>query len=428
MQFPLPQTGEGIAECELVRWFVKEGDAIEQFEPLCEVQSDKATISITSRYDGVVEKLHWSVGDVIAVGANMVDIRLGGSAEDPDDAMRVGAPADSSAPAPAAAAGATSTVEEDIPPVRTATVSGGAVGALATPAVRAIAREHGINLGAVAGSGKSGRVVKEDILAFLNGTDARFAPAVRGAAPATAAPAVAPPAASDVVMPVRGYGRAMVKAMDAANAVPHFLFCDELRMDALRDVRHALVGAGALEGAKLTYLPLLIKALSVALTEHPRLNATANADCSEVTLRADHNVGVAMATPNGLVVPNIKAVQAKSVAGVARELARLQQLAKDNKLGENDLKDGTITVSNVGTIGGTYASPLLNLPEVAIVALGRVAPTPRYGASGELERHSIMPISWSADHRAVDGATMARMSARWKELVERPTELLLSLK
>lgn len=390
----------------------------------------QATISITSRYDGTVEKLHWVPGDVIAVGANMVDIRLAqgeapqaGGAEEP-------APQAKAAPAtPAAPAAAVTTA------IPAASPKSGGAAVLAAPAVRAIAREHSVDLSLLVGTGKGGRIIKEDILRYLRGEAPAATAAAAPAAPsAVAAPAATPaaaaaPAAQDTVVPIRGYGRAMVKTMTAANAVPHFNFMDELRMDELAAVRASLKGSPLLGGAKLTALPLLLKALSVALLEHPRLNATANADCTEVVLRANHNIGVAMATPSGLVVPNVKGVQAKSIGEIAAELERLQRLAHDSALPPEDLTDGTITVSNVGTIGGTYAAPLLNLPEVAIVALGRTQALPRFGADGEsVERHSLMPVSWSADHRVVDGASLASMSARWKHLVENPHELLASLK
>ena len=440
--FPLSDIGEGIAEVEVMRVFVKVGDTIDEFDPVFEVQSDKATVEITSRYAGVVKAVHYAEGDIVPTGSVLIDIETEGgddaTAEEPAAAPKADAP---SAP-PAADAAATA---------GSVSAAGQAALTLAAPAVRRIAREHNVDLSLVPGTGKDGRVLKGDILAFVeNGGKAPAAAAAPKAAEtarapaAAAAPAPAAPSASavperlpapagfaaaDVDEPLRGLRRAMAKSMTAAWAVPHFGYCDEVEMDAAAALRAQLKPLAAERGVKFSFMPILLKAISIALLDAPGLNAWVNEDCSTLTLKGSHNIGVAMDTPRGLIVPNVKDVQARSLMEVASELTRLQALAAAGQLGEEDLRDGTFALSNIGAIGGTYASPVIMQPQVAIGAIGKTQRLPRYAADGEtIVPTSIMRVSWSADHRVVDGATMARFSNRVKLLIENPTAMLSALR
>jgi len=308
---------------------------------------------------------------------------------------------------------------------------------LSTPATRALAKRSGIELSAVAGTGKGGRVTKEDVLAVLSG-EARPATAAPAAAPAAAAPAAAAPpkaaplpskpAAKDRVQPIRGIKKAMFAQMTAANLVPHFGYCDEVVMDELLSVRKQMKELAPKYGvAKFTLMPLIVKATSLALSQFPELNSSISAAGSEQIIKAAHNIGVAMDTPNGLLVPNIKDCHRRSLLEIAAELNRLQGDAAAGKLGMADLKGGTFTLSNIGNLGGTYTGPVINLPEVAIAGLGKTRPAPRYNSSGELVRAMVMQVSWSADHRVVDGATMARFSNAWIGYLENPSSMLLHL-
>lgn len=236
----------------------------------------------------------------------------------------------------------------------------------------------------------------------------------------------------------------MVRSMSAAWAAPHFGFSDEVAVDELMRARAALLPGAKAAGLRLSYMPLLLKALSMALTAFPQLNATVSEGATELTHRAAHNIGVAMDSPRGLIVPNIKGVQSLSVYGVARELARLQEAAAAGKLSEADLSHGTFTLSNIGNIGGTYLSPVLFAPQVAIGAIGKIAKQPRYlstlpplhqahhhrgdaGADPLVPAH-ILTVSWVADHRVVDGATLARFSNTWKGYLEAPLTMLADLR
>jgi 2-oxoisovalerate dehydrogenase E2 component (dihydrolipoyl transacylase) len=196
-------------------------------------------------------------------------------------------------------------------------------------------------------------------------------------------------------------------------------------MDGLIALRTSLKPAAASMGVKLSYLPLILKATSLALSQYPQLNAHANSDCSAVTHKASHNIGIAVDTPRGLLVPNIKNVQQLTIFEIAAEVQRLAELGQAGKLGADDLTGGTFTLSNVGSIGGTYTKPILVVPEVVIGAFGKFQKLPRYNEQDELVPTTIMNVSWSADHRVVDGATIARFSNLWKEMLESPGMMLV---
>jgi len=324
---------------------------------------------------------------------------------------------------------------------------------IATPAVRRIARENNIDLSDVQGSGKDGRVTKTDILSFISSGGTSGAridtapaqplssvppPSVQQAPSSPAPPAAPvhvhiPPAAQstsaqDVCVPVRGIKKIMVQTMTAATSVPHFGYCDEIEVDELMEVREELKKTAQERGVKLTYMPFMVKAASMALRSFPILNSHTNADCSEYTMKSDHNIGVAMDTPSGLVVPNIKCVQSLSILDIASELNRLQAAGREGQLAQADLKDGTFTLSNIGIVGGTYASPVVSLPEVAIGAIGKIQRVPRFGDNDEVVPVNIMNISWSADHRIIDGVTMASFSNVWKAYLENPRRMLLEMR
>jgi len=437
--FLLSDIGEGIAEVEVLQWFVKAGDNVDQFDKLCEVQSDKATVEITSPFVGSIASLAYEAGDVAKTGTPLLHYVVEGGAE----------PAAAAKPSEAAAAPISA---PEAAAMRTAPAGGGAK-VLAAPAARGLAKQHGIDLAMLAGTGKNGHVTKEDVLkvvaggalapsaaAALDALAAPAGPAVPAAAGAAAttrpppAPLAPPPRVAsggvraDVREPIRGIRKAMFNQMTAALAVPTFQFCDEAKMDALMAARMELKEVAAKYGVpKFTLMPLLIKATSLALAEFPILNSSISVDGSEVIVKGSHNIGLAMDTPTGLLVPNVKDVQSKSLLEIAQELGRLQADASAGKLGVADLKDGTFSISNIGNLGGTYTGPVVNLPEVAIVGLGKTRPSPRYDEAGNLVKVSVMQVSWTADHRIIDGATMARFSNAWIGYLEAPATMLLHL-
>ncbi|CAG0921069.1 unnamed protein product [Notodromas monacha] len=430
--FNLSDIGEGIREVVVKEWFVKEGDKVNQFDSICEVQSDKASVTITSRYEGVIKKLYHAVDDVALVGQPLVDIEQ--EAGDAPESLSVERIVDARVTTPGIVLD--SSVD----------VSRGSKG-LATPAVRRMCMENNVKLSDVFGTGKDGRVLKEDVLRFLGklerapstthpmDTDAsryfRFVPAE--STEKSVAPTVAKPTSvsigSDRTEPIKGFMKAMVRSMTAAMKIPHFGYCDEVDMTELVLLRKRLKTTADERGIKFSYMPFMVKAASLALNEFPVLNASVDDECERITYKAAHNIGIAMDTPVGLVVPNVKNVQGLSVLDIAVELSRLQALGAKGSLGTKDITGGTFTLSNIGSIGGTYAKPVIMPPEVAIGAIGRIQVLPRFNPeSGVLEKAHILHVSWSADHRVIDGATMARFSNLWRSYLENPAKMILDLR
>nr|AIN34710.1 fatty alcohol acetyltransferase [Agrotis segetum] len=412
--FKLSDIGEGIREVVIKEWFVKVGDKVQQFDNICEVQSDKAAVTITSRYDGVVTKLYHEVDQTALVGQPLVDIEVQGGADE----------GTSSAPEsiPAAAAKQESVADKSQK-----------VKILTTPSVRRIAAQFKVDLSSVKATGRNGRVLKEDMLAHLNiSSDKSNEIHEPSSISAMAIPLVPAQAKMEVmledrVVPVSGFTKAMVKSMTEAMKIPHFGYSDEYDVTKLVESRESLKKLAEAKGVKLTYMPIIIKATSLGLEQIPVLNSSLDSTCEHLTYKASHNIGVAMDTPNGLIVPVIKNVQAKTILEVARELNTLQEKGSKGQLGLSELTGGTFTLSNIGIVGGTYTKPVILPPQVAIGALGKIQALPRFDVEGNLRKAHILTVSFSADHRVIDGVTMARFSNLLKNYLENPYSLLLDL-
>ncbi|MFC3032058.1 dihydrolipoyllysine-residue acetyltransferase [Pseudoalteromonas fenneropenaei] len=419
--FILPDIGEGIVECEIVEWLVAVGDEIKEDQAVCDVMTDKALVQIPAKYDGVVEKLYYQKGDIAKVHSPLFQMRV-------TQAGHVGNSTVSAAPVSSTAVAATSS-EKSAVPVDAPIVNEKAV---ASPAVRRKARELGIDIRAVAGSGKNGRVYKEDIERFVKGgnTCAASAKSQATAACSTAQSSATANTATGGkrVEPIKGIKAAMAKQMVASvSTIPHFTYSDEIDLTNLIALRTSLKDEYAKQGVKLTMMPFFIKALSLAIKAYPVLNSQVNSDCTELTYFDDHNIGMAVDSKIGLLVPNIKACQTKSIVEVANEVSRLTDAARDGRVAPDDLKGGTISISNIGAIGGTTATPIINKPEVAIVALGKLQHLPRFNDKGEVEARAIMQVSWSGDHRVIDGGTIARFNNLWKAYLEEPAKMMMAM-
>ncbi|PIN00559.1 Dihydrolipoamide transacylase (alpha-keto acid dehydrogenase E2 subunit) [Handroanthus impetiginosus] len=396
---PLAQTGEGIAECELLKWFVQEGDQVEEFQPLCEVQSDKATIEITSRYNGRVSKILHVPGNIVKVGETLLKMVVDENAFSDQcvEASEVIKTQDSNIS------------ESDVAEsgLRKAKIGG----VLSTPAVRNLAKQLSVNIEDVCGTGKDGRVLKEDVLNYA---------ACEGILKETSSsaeqypqedqrfPEVSPTHRweyEDRAIPLRGFQRAMVKSMTLAAKIPHFHYVEEINCDTLIELKASLQSENTDPGVSCF-----------------------NEELQEVTVKGSHNIGIAMATRHGLVVPNIKKVQSLSILEITKELSRLQELAQANKLSSDDISGGTITLSNIGAIGGKFGSPLINVPEVSIIAMGRIQKIPQFDEDGIVYPASIMTVNIGADHRVLDGATVAKFCNEWKLLIEKPELLMLHMR
>lgn len=288
---------------------------------------------------------------------------------------------------------------------------------LATPAVRGLLKTLNVNIEDVNGTGKDGRVLKEDIHRFVAMRDA---------------PATAPSSSqqAETAVNLTPTQNQMFKTMTRSLTIPHFGYADELHINNITALRKKMANDKN-DPKKITFLSFAVKAVSLALNEYPILNAkldTTNPDKPSLILRPRHNIGIAMDTPQGLIVPNIKDVGSRSILDVAQEISRLSALGQEGKLTPADLSGGTITVSNIGNIGGTYVNPVIVTNELAILGVGRARTIPVFDDAGQVTKGELVNFSWSADHRVVDGATMARMASKVKELIELPERMLLSLR
>lgn len=420
VSFNLSDIGEGIREVTVKEWFVKEGDVVEQFDNLCEVQSDKASVTITSRYDGKIVKLHKLVDEIALVGKPLLDFDV---EEDADESSSSDSSSDEE-------------VEQQAV-VAASVISSGKV--LATPAVRRIAMENQVDLRSVKPSGRNGRVLKGDVLEFLNiipeGTVKPHPTIAAQQARTAAASAPTPPAVkplelkqAETVVPLKGVAKAMYKSMSESLKIPHFAYSDEIDVSKLVQVREDLKKEALARGVKLTYMPFFVKAASNALKQFPVLNSSFCEATESLIYKSYHNISIAMHTPQGLVVPNVKNVDQKSILEIAADLNALQERGAKGALLPEDFANGTFSLSNIGIIGGTYTHPCIMAPQVAIGAIGKTKVLPRFDASGAVVPAHIMNVSWSADHRVIDGVTMASFSNAWKALLENPQLFLLSAK
>ena len=409
IDFILPDIGEGIVECELVEWLVKEGESIVEDQPIADVMTDKALVQIPAMHTGVVEKLYYQQGEIAKVHSPlfaMVPLEEEANVKETKLATKPKIPVLDEQ----VTATTVSTKNVDIKPTVAKKVTNEK--ALASPAVRRVARELEVNIHQVAGSGKKGRVYKDDVVAFSQGTNIT----------SVAAPV------STYSEPIRGIKAVMASAMqNSVSTIPHFTYCEEIDMTELIALRAELKEIYAKQDIKLTMMPFFMKAMSLAIKEYPLVNSQVNEDCTELTYFNDHNIGMAVDSKVGLLVPNIKQVQTKSILDLANDIMRLTNDARSGRVASDDLKGGTITISNIGAIGGTVATPIINKPEVAIVALGKLQQLPRFNAKGEVEARSIMQVSWSGDHRVIDGGTIARFCNLWKSFLEKPSNMLVHM-
>uniref|UniRef100_A0A8C7SGD9 Dihydrolipoamide acetyltransferase component of pyruvate dehydrogenase complex n=1 Tax=Oncorhynchus mykiss TaxID=8022 RepID=A0A8C7SGD9_ONCMY len=430
LPFKLSDIGEGIMEVTVKEWYVKEGDKVSQFDSICEVQSDKASVTITSRYDGVIKKLYYEVDATALVGTPLVDIETEPGPEVVHEEDVVETPAMSN----------DEHTHQEIKGHKTQ----------ATPAVRRLAMENNIKLSEVVGTGRDGRILKEDILNFLAKQTGAILPPTpfheiqppppAASAPSSASmpkmkptPSVQLPVVSrpvftgkDSTEHLKGFHKAMVKTMTAALKIPHFGYKDEVDLTRLVQLRKELKGLSEARGVKLSYMPFFIKLIRLKGCLFGLLGDVLI--CLLLHHQASHNIGLAMDTSQGLLVPNVKNVQLLSVFEIAVELNRMQTLGATGQLGTADLTGGTFTLSNIGSIGGTYAKPVILPPEVAIGALGKIQVLPRFNSRDEVVKAHVMNVSWSADHRIIDGATMARFSNLWRDYLENPASMVLDLK
>ncbi|HBL8388177.1 TPA: dihydrolipoyllysine-residue acetyltransferase [Enterococcus faecium] len=426
-QFKLPDIGEGIAEGEIVKWFVKPGDTINEDDTLLEVQNDKSVEEIPSPVTGTVKNVIVPEGTVANVGDVLVEIDAPGH----NSAPSTSAPSAEAPKEKVETSGSASVVEAADPNKRV----------LAMPSVRQFARERDVDISQVTATGKGGRVTKEDIENFLAGGPSS-APA-KSEAPEAAAPKEAAPAAeSKPAAPAKPFKsnlgdleervamtptrKAIAKAMvNSKHTAPHVTLHDEVEVSKLWDNRKRFKEVAAANGTKLTFLPYVVKALTATVKKYPVLNASIDDANQEIVYKHYYNIGIATDTDHGLYVPNVKDADRKGMFAIADEINEKAKLAHDGKLSAEDMRNGTITISNIGSVGGGWFTPVINYPEVAILGVGTIAQQPIVNAEGEIVVGRVMKLSLSFDHRIVDGATAQQAMNNIKRLLADPELLMM---
>ncbi len=389
-EFRFPDVGEGIVEGEVVRWAVAEGDRVEIDQALGEIETDKAIVEIPSPFAGTILKLHFKPKDIVKVGQVLVTI--GEQGEAVPETAAVAAPA---VLQPVAAAGASAPGRQ----------------VLATPAVRKLAGELGLDPASVTGTGPGGRITEED---------------VRGAKEAAGKkPEVRIKAKFDFYgaldrIPLRGIRRATARRLtESIRKAVHVTHFDEADAAGLVALRKKLRPEAEARGLKLTYLPFIVRAVVEALKLHPMLNATVEDEAEEIVVKKYYNIGVAVDVPDGLIVPVIKGADMKTVLEIAGDIQNLAEAARKRTLDLADLKGGTFSITNVGAIGGDAATPIINYPETAILATMRISERVR-AVGGAAVVRTVLPLCLSFDHRVVDGAEAARFSKDLVRILESP--------
>ncbi|MCZ0754254.1 dihydrolipoamide acetyltransferase family protein [Anoxybacillus sp. J5B_2022] len=430
-EFKLPDIGEGIHEGEIVKWFIKPGDEVNEDDVLCEVQNDKAVVEIPSPVKGKVLEILVNEGTVATVGQTLVtfdapgyeNLKFKGQDHDEPKAEERKEEA-SQTQQPAAPA-------TEVDPNRRV---------IAMPSVRKYAREKGVDIRLVQGTGKNGRVLKSDIDAYLAGGTGAAAPAepaaqVEQRVEEKAAPkAEAKPAAAPVVLEgefpetrekMSGIRRAIAKAMvNSKHTAPHVTLMDEVDVTKLVAHRKKFKEVAAQKGIKLTFLPYVVKALTSALREFPALNTSIDDAREEIIHKHYYNIGIAADTDKGLLVPVVKHADRKSIFTLAKEINELATKAREGKLLPQEMKGASCTITNIGSAGGQWFTPVINHPEVAILGIGRISEKPVV-RDGEIVIAPVLALSLSFDHRMIDGATAQNALNHIKRLLNDPELLLM---
>lgn len=427
----LPELGEGVTEGELVKWLVKPGDAVKADQPVAEVMTDKATVEVPTPISGTVKELKFKAGDVVKVDSVMLILEGGAGATAKAAPSATAAPTTSaSVNKPAAAASmsmaSASTSINIHPPVADSKV-------LATPATRRLAREMGVDINGLNGTGLAGRVTREDVLG-KGGTSMGAGATRAGAAVPASAPGMNIPRpayqggqGAEERVAMIGIRRKIAENMQKSKAIiPHFTLMDEANVTELVALRESLKDFAEKNGTKITYLPIVMKAMIATIREFPMFNASIDDAASEIVYKKYFNIGFAADTPTGLVVPVIKNADQKTIVELSKEILDLSKRARDGKLKVDEMKGACITITNIGSVGGTYATPVINHPEVAILGMYKIDEKPVI-RNGQLAAIKVMNFTITADHRLIDGAVAAKFLKAFLERIQNPGRLMMDM-
>lgn len=431
-QFKLPDIGEGMHEGEIVKWHVKAGDKVEEDQVLLEVQNDKAVVELPSPVDGTVKEVLVEEGAVATVGQVLITFEVEGATGQEGEEQADFKEEHTDTRDNAATGGAAQQVQAAQPAAAPAQGTGKV---LATPAVRKLAREQGIDITQIQGTGRHGQVTREDVLAYASGGQPaaqaapQAAPAAASAEPAPAA-AAAPAAGGnreEERVPLRGVRKIIAGAMvKSVYTAPHVTVMDEADVTRLVEFRQELKPLAEQQGVKLTYLPFIVKALLAAVRKYPVLNASIDDEKSEIVYKKYYNIGIATDTDNGLIVPVVEDADRKSMLTIASEISDLAARGREGKLSAAEMRGSTISISNIGSAGGMFFTPVINWPEVAILGIGRITDKPVV-RDGEVVPGKVLSISLSFDHRIIDGATAQQAVNTIKQLLENPQRLVMEV-
>ena len=421
----LPDIGEGVTEGEIVKWLVKVGDSVNADQPIAEVMTDKATVEVPSPVAGVVKELKAKEGDVVPIETTLLlldatgaGVSAQGPAVAPTSKPAFAKPSPPKPSTVSVAAAVHSNGGLDVyPPAAESKV-------LATPATRRLAREMGVDINILSGTGLAGRVTREDVIKGKSGLGAIAAVSPSLTPMMTSAPRVG---YAEERVPLRGIRRKIAEQMQLTKQiVPHFTIMDEVNVSELVRLRAQAKEAAEKVGVKVTYLPFVMKALIATLRNFPMLNASIDDQAGEIVYKKYYNIGFAADTPNGLLVPVIKNADQKTILQISREIVELATKARDGKISIEEMKGATITITNIGSVGGTYATPIINHPEVAIIGMYKVDWKPVY-KDGTFVPTQVMNFSATCDHRLIDGAVAANFLKAFLKRIENVGELVLDM-
>lgn len=443
IEVTLPDVGEGVTEGEMVKWLVNVGDSVEADQPIAEVMTDKATVEVPTAQAGVVKELKVKEGDVVPIGKVMLILdSASGSAkasapaekkEEPKTEAPVanGAKSAMVRPEPTAPYAASGAV---IPPAAESRV-------LATPSTRRLAREMSIDINELKGTGLAGRVTREDVLSV---SGAGASASMVSYAPTPSQPVSAPSKQRPVLdipkpafqtfssgqeerVALRGVRKKIAANMQMSkHVIPHFTLMDEANVTELVKLRESAKAVGERYGVKITYLPFIMKALIATSREFPMFNASIDDEAEEIVYKKYFNLGFAADTPNGLMVPVIHDADHKTILQLSAEISDLAKRARDGKLKLEEMKGATITITNIGSVGGNYATPIINHPEVAILGMYKISDKPVM-VNGKFRPAKVMNLTITADHRLIDGAVAANFLSSFIKKLENPSELMMNM-
>lgn len=445
-EFRLPELGEGLHEGRIDKWLVKPGDVVKEDDALAEVENDKALVELPSPVDGKIVEIKAAEGTTAVVGDILILLEVEGAGNvdaavqaKTSEAAAVAAPQTTPAAAQAAPQPAPTVTEAPVAAPAQPTAPDVAVSAarevLAAPGVRRFAREHNVNITAVAGTGSNGKITKEDVERFLSAGATAATPTMTAEEPAQGrtvpTPAASAAAGQTELLEERvpttlirkRIAEAMVKSKYTA---PHVTVMDEVEVSELVALRKEIKPVAEQRGTKITYLPFIVKAMIAAIRLHPKLNSSLDEETGDLILKHYYNIGIATDTDRGLVVPVVRNANQKNMWAIAEEINDLATRARESKLTPSEMKGSTISITNIGSAGGMFFTPVINYPEVAILGVGRITEKPIM-RNGQVVGGQMMALSLSFDHRVIDGALAQHFINDIKRLLENPRLLLLEV-